>query len=122
MKPAQLHNVTVYVEKSQLRTARDFYLALFGTEPIWEEGDHIACFGTAELAMCVHEEEAGRPAGTREFFLWADDLDAVRAELERAGRTVQRIATAGHYNELGAVDPMGNQVRVHRRPERPRVP
>ena len=65
MRSAQLHNVTVYVEKSELGPARDFYLALFGGDPIWEEGEHIVCFGTAELAICVHEEEPGHPAGTR---------------------------------------------------------
>lgn len=115
MTSPELHNVTVYVEKSELRLARDFYGALFGSEPIWEESGHIACFGTADLAICVHEEEAGRPAGTREFFLWADDLDAVQTDLAGAGRSVERIATDRGDNELGTVDPMGNHVRIHRR-------
>ena len=68
----------------------------------------VAGYRTYLLAICGHEEEAGHPWGTREFFLRADDLDAVQAELA-LGRTVRRFATGGDDNELGTVDPMGTR-------------
>lgn len=113
MRSPQLHNVTLYVEKSALETARTFYRALFGRQPTFEERGHIVCFGTPELAICVHEEEAGHPAGSHEFFFWADDLDDIQADLADTRTSVQ---VAGD-DELRCVDPAGNQIRVH--PRRP---
>ena len=114
MRSLQLHNVTLYLELSDLRTARDFYRALFNGGPVWEEDGHIACFGTADLAICLHEQEAQHPAGTREFFFWTDDLDGIQLDVEGGGGTVTRVST-GHDDSLRLVDPAGNDVRVHRR-------
>ena len=115
MRTAQLHNVTLYLERAELDRVREFYVALFGGDPMWEERDHIACFGSTEVAICVHEAEEGRPAGTCEFFLWAEDLDAVEADLNAVGSRVRRIARAGDQTELATVDSAGHHVRVHRR-------
>jgi predicted enzyme related to lactoylglutathione lyase len=114
MRSLILHNVTTYVEKSELRFARDFYRALFGRDPVWAEEDHIVCFGSTDLAICLHEEEPGHRAGTRELYFWTDDLDSVQADLEGAGSAVTRVL---HHedSELCTVDPAGNEIRVHRR-------
>jgi catechol 2,3-dioxygenase-like lactoylglutathione lyase family enzyme len=114
MRTAQLHNVTLYVERTELDRVREFYVALFGSDPMWEERGHIACFGSTELAICVHEAEEGRPSGICEFFLWAEDLDAMEADLNAVGSPVRRIARDGDQGELATVDPAGHHVRVHR--------
>ena len=93
MPPPVLHNVTFYVEQSTFEAVRAFYADLAGAPPVWEEPAHIACFGSNELAVCVHEEEAGRPAGTTELFFWTDDV----------------------ADEVELVDPAGHRVRLHRR-------
>ena len=90
-----LHNVTIYVDTTRFEAVRAFYAELSGTAPAWEEPGHIACFGTADLAICVHAEEPGHPAGANELFFWSDDVDG--------------------DNEVQLVDPLGNQVRLHRR-------
>lgn len=115
MRSLQLHNVTLYVEKPRFDPGREFYQALFGRDPVWVEPGHIACLGTAELAICVHEEEAGHPAGTRELFFWGQDLDRIQADLEATGASVRRTATTSGDSELHCVDPTGNQIRVHPR-------
>jgi len=114
MRSLELHNVTMYVQKSELGIARDFYGALFGGDPVWAEDGHIACFGSADLAICVHEEEPGHPAGTKELFFWTDDLEATQADLEGIGSAVDRVLRHDH-TELSTVDPAGNGIRVHRR-------
>jgi predicted enzyme related to lactoylglutathione lyase len=114
MRSVELHNVTIYVEKSELGLARGFYRALFGGHPIWAEDGHIACFGSADLAICLHEAEPNHPAGTRELFFWTDDLDSAQADLEATGSAVTRVRR-DMGSELGTVDPAGNQIRVHRR-------
>lgn len=112
----RLHNVTLYVERSRFPAARGFYRALLATDPMWEEPGHIACFGSGDLAVCVHEAEPGHDAGTRELFFWADDLDAVQADVAAAGFATRRARGPG-TDELHFVDPEGNDVRVHlRRP------
>lgn len=98
MRPPVLHNVTLYVERARFDAVRAFYAELAGTAPVWEEPGHIACFGTDELALCVHEEEPSREAGAHEFFFWVDETGA------------------GDGAEVSSVDPEGNHVRLHRRP------
>lgn len=115
MRSVELHNVTIYVEKSELGLARDFYRALFGRDPIWAEDGHIACFGSADLAICLHEAEPNHPAGTRELFFWTDDLDTAQADLEGNGSAVTRVRRDDLGGELCTVDPAGNEIRVHRR-------
>lgn len=68
----QLHNVTVYAAPGELEEHRAFYLALYGRDPVWEQPGHIHCFGSADLAVCLHEEEPGHPPGSRELFFWTD--------------------------------------------------
>ena len=87
--------MTFYVHPSRFEAVRAFYAELSGTAPVWEDPGHIACFGTVDLAICVHEEEPGHPAGATELFFWIGDLDG--------------------DGELQLVDPLGNQVRLHRR-------
>lgn len=110
MGPAVLHNVTIYVERSEFEAVRGFYSALSGGSDVWQEPGHIACFGSAEVALCVHEEEPGHDAGAREFFFWVDDMDGVEAAVREAGTDVQRVG-----GELRCADPEGNLVRLHAR-------
>ena len=105
-----MHNVTVYVARSRFEAVRSFYAALTGGAAVWQEPRHIACFGTADVALCVHEEESGHDASVREMFFWVDDVDRVEAELRRAGIDVRRVG-----GELRGVDPEGNLVRLHAR-------
>ena len=95
---AQLHNVALYVEREDFDGVRAFYAETVGLPVIFEEPGHICCFGVGhDLAICVHEAEPGHPAGTRELFLWVDE---------------------NGFDPLAAVlltDPMGNQLRLHRR-------
>ncbi|MGH9278535.1 MAG: VOC family protein [Acidimicrobiales bacterium] len=100
--------MTVYVDRADLGRVRDFYLALFDGRVVWDEAGHITCVGTDEIAVCVHEAEPGHPGGTRELFFRSEDLGGVAARLRAVGATVR---PAG--GELHAVDPAGNQVRVH---------
>lgn len=115
MRSLQLHNVTMYVEKSELGFAGDFYSALFGADPLWAEDGHIACFGSADLAICLHEEDPRHLAGTREFFFWTEDLDSAQADIECTGSAVTRVRRDHEDSELCTVDPIGNEIRVHRR-------
>jgi len=93
---AQLHNVTLYVDRDEFADVRAFYAERVGLAVVFEEPGHICCFGAGDdLAICVHEAEPGHPAGTRELFLWVDDLLA----------------------EVVLNDPMGTQLRLHRRRE-----
>lgn len=110
MSPMVLHNVTVYVERGKFEAVRAFYAALAGGSPVWQDAGHIACFGSADVALCVHEEEPGHRSGTREFFFWMDDLDAAETEALRCGLDVRRIG-----EELHTMDPEGNLVRLHTR-------
>ncbi len=105
MRGAVLHNVTIYVEQSRFEAVRRFYRTLAGAPAVWEEPGHIACFGSAELAVCVHEAEPGHEAGTRELFFWVDDVDAVQAEAHRTGIELQRVG-----DELRCVDPQGTLI------------
>ncbi len=109
-----LHNVTLYVERSRFEPVRTFYAVLAGRPPVWEEPRHIACFGTADMALCVHEAEPGHVAGARELFFWVKDVERVEAELAQTGVEVQRVG-----EELHCIDPEGNQVRLHARRTRP---
>jgi catechol 2,3-dioxygenase-like lactoylglutathione lyase family enzyme len=95
---AQLHNVTFYVARDQFAAMREFYAERLGLPVVFEEGDHICCFGVgADMAICVHEAEPGHPAGARELFLWVDHLDG------------------GDDVRLG--DPAGNRLRLHHPPD-----
>jgi predicted enzyme related to lactoylglutathione lyase len=113
MERPQLHNVTVYVNAFDFERMRAFYVALFHGEVVWEEPGHIVCVGTDDLALCVHEAERDHPAGTREFFLHARDLDRLVAALEATGADVRRSASAA--DEIHCVDPVGNHIRIPRR-------
>lgn len=94
---AQLHNVTLYVSRHEFDDVREFYAERIGLPVVFEEAGHICCFGVGDdLAICVHEAETGHPAGTRELFLWVE-----------AGSGEGRLT-----------DPVGNQVRLHRREKR----
>jgi catechol 2,3-dioxygenase-like lactoylglutathione lyase family enzyme len=115
----QLHNVTIYVAHDDMERACAFYRSVFGAAPFWEEPGHIACFGTAELAVCVHEEEGAQPAGTHELFLWDDDLVQAEADLNATLADVRRVTTPEVDEELRATDPWGNRIRIH--PRRPRA-
>ena len=93
---AELHNVTLYVAADELDAMRTFYAERLGLPVVFEEGGHICCFGVGgDVAICVHEAEPAHPAGTRELFLWVDDVDGGR--------------------EVRLADPAGNQVRLHPR-------
>jgi catechol 2,3-dioxygenase-like lactoylglutathione lyase family enzyme len=111
----QLHNLTMYVAHDDMDRACAFYRGVFGAAPIWEEPGHIACFGTAELALCVHEQDGARRAGTHELFLWDDDLDRAEADLNATLADVRRVTTPSADEELQATDPWGNGIRIHRR-------
>jgi GrpB-like predicted nucleotidyltransferase (UPF0157 family) len=92
---AQLHNITLYVNGGELDKVREFYAKRLGLPVVFEEAGHICCFGVGDdLAICVHEAEAGHPAGTGELFLWVE----------------------GVSGEVCLTDPAGNQVRLHQRP------
>ena len=89
---ALLHNVTFYVAAAEFDEVRRFYAERLGLPVVFEEAGHICCFGVGDgVAICVHEAEPGHPAGTRELFLWTDT------------------------DEERLTDPLGNQVRLHRR-------
>ncbi len=93
----QLHNVTFYVSRDQLDDVRAFYAERLGLPVVFEETEHIYCFGVGEsLAICLHEAEPGHPAGARELFLWVDDATG----------------------EERLTDPVGNQVRLHQRQQK----
>ena len=93
---AQLHNVTLYVDREEFADVRAFYAESVGLAIVFEDSGHICCFGAGDdLAICVHEAEPGHPAGTREPFLWVDDPDDPA--------------------EATLTDPLGNQVRLHQR-------
>ena len=93
---AQLHNVTLYVDRDEFADMRAFYAERIGLAVVFEEPGHICCFGAGDdLAICIHEAEPGHPAGTRELFLWADNTNAT--------------------TEIRLTDPQGNQVRLHQR-------
>jgi predicted enzyme related to lactoylglutathione lyase len=112
MERPQLHNVTVYVDPFDFERVRAFYAALFDGQVAWEEPGHIACVGTSDLALYVHEAERDRPAGSTEFFLHAHDLDHIAAAVQATGAQVRRSATG---EEIHCVDPVGNQIRIHPR-------
>ncbi len=63
-----LHNVTLYVQKERLGEERAFYADAVGLPIVFEESAHICCFevgeGSTDVAICIHEEEQERPAGT----------------------------------------------------------
>ena len=71
------------------------------------------------MALCIHEAEPAHPAGTRELFLWVDDTGPYRARADRSGIPVRTVLPADGEPELGLTDPVGNQVRIHRRRGRP---
>jgi catechol 2,3-dioxygenase-like lactoylglutathione lyase family enzyme len=94
----QLHNVTIYVGRDDFDDVRWFYANQVGLPVVFEEPGHISCFGSGkDVAICIHEAEPGHPAGTRELFLWVDD------------------ARVDPDAELHLDDPVGNQIRLHRR-------
>ncbi len=114
---AILHNVTFYVQKEHLGEARAFYAEALGLPIVFEESAHICCFqvgdGPTDVAICIHEEEHERPAGTCELFFYVDEeAEWVRAS-NLPGATTVRLADG--TIELRLVDPEGNLVRLHRR-------
>ena len=111
----QLHNVTIYVAREDAERACAFYRAVFASAPMWEEPGHIACFGTAEFALCIHEQEGAHRAGTQELFFWDDDVDSAEAELSARTADVRRVITSAGDEEVHATDPWGNAIRIHRR-------
>lgn len=95
---AQLHNLTIYVERDDFDDVRSFYAQEVGLAVVFEEAGHVCCFGAGnDVAICIHEAEPGHAAGTKELFLWTND------------------ARVDAQAELRLDDPVGNQVRLHRR-------
>lgn len=72
---AHFHNVTRYVPRGQLEAAAAFYRDILGLKSAVYQLDHIACFELVgyDVALCIHEEEDGHPAGTTELVFGAAD-------------------------------------------------
>jgi len=87
-----LHNVTIYVKPEWLGAMRDFYGNLVGSDPVFEDPGRIVCFGTTEMAICIHAEEPGHPAASTELFFWSNESQEVQLS-----------------------DPIGHQVRLQPR-------
>lgn len=116
---ACLHNVSVHVGPDRFDEVCAFYRDVLGLSPVFEEPGHICCLdvsgGGGGLALCVHEAEPAHPDGTRELFFWVDDEQAYRLRAETAGHPARTVKVAASASELALVDPVGNQLRLHRR-------
>ena len=118
-----LHNLTVHVAPDRLEEVRSFYTEALGLVVVFEEAGHLCCLdasgGRDEMALCIHEAEPAHPAGTRELFLWVHDTGPYRARADRSDIPVRTVLPPDGEPELALIDPVGNQVRIHRRRGRP---
>jgi predicted kinase/catechol 2,3-dioxygenase-like lactoylglutathione lyase family enzyme len=118
-----LHNLTVHVTPDRLDEVRSFYTETLGLVAVFEDAGHLCCLdasgGRGGMALCIHEAEPAHPAGTRELFLWVDDTGPYRARADRSGIAMRTVLPTDGEPELALTDPVGNQVRIHRRQGRP---
>jgi len=115
---AVLHNVTYYARKSDFERLRVFYKDVLDLQVVFAEPDHISCVAAGgELGICVHEEEPGHPAGTRELFFYVDDYESFAERARSLGYDAEVKPLSTGTLELWLTDSQGNQVRCHRRPE-----
>ncbi|HVL07340.1 MAG TPA: AAA family ATPase [Acidimicrobiales bacterium] len=118
-----LHNLTMHVAPDRFEEVRSFYAEALGLVAVFEDAGHLCCLDASGdrggMALCIHEAEPAHPAGTRELFLWVDDTGPYRARADRSGIPVRTVLPTDGEPELALTDPVGNQVRIHRRRGRP---
>src|SRR6185312_2354160 len=95
----QFHNITIYVGKGELEESAGFYRDVLGLKPVFQRPGHIACFDLLghEVALCLHEEEDGHPAGVTELGFWTGDPAELARLASEAGLAVSEVGYAdGH--------------------------
>jgi hypothetical protein len=94
------------VARSEFERLRTFYKDVLELQVVFADPGHISCVGAgAELGICVHEEEPGHPAGTRELFFYVDDFEpyaerALGAHVVAAYRSRSRAWREGEMARL----------------------
>ncbi|HSA59604.1 MAG TPA: VOC family protein [bacterium] len=95
----------VALEVGNIEDALDLYRRLFDfTLRGRQKG--LAFIDLGDQFIALRESAARRPDGGRHVGLVVDDADAVKRELDRAGKEVRRI---GDYDFL---DPWGNRIQI----------
>jgi catechol 2,3-dioxygenase-like lactoylglutathione lyase family enzyme len=118
MSVTRLHHVQVSVPRNSEDAVRAFYCGLLGlTEVVKPEalrargGLWLAIDGRPALHFGV-EDVADRRASKRHVALEVDDLDAVRARLERAGFGTDDGIQIPGWRRFECRDPFGNRLEL----------
>jgi catechol-2,3-dioxygenase len=95
----------VALDVGSIEEALDLYGRLFEFKL---RGRHngMAFIDLGDQFLALQEGGARRPDGNRHFGLVVDDADAVKRQLDRAGKEVRRL---GDYDFL---DPWGNRIQI----------
>ncbi|HEX5037438.1 MAG TPA: VOC family protein [bacterium] len=95
----------VALEVGDIEAALDLYGRLFDFK-LRGRNKGMAFIDLGDQFIALQQSAARRPDAGRHFGLVVDDADAVKRELDRAGKEVRRI---GDYDFL---DPWGNRIQI----------
>jgi predicted kinase len=116
----RFHNITIYVPKAQLEETAVLYRDVLGLKPVFNRPGHIACFDLLgyDVALCLHEEEVGHPAGVTEVGFWTTRPADFARRASEAGLAVSEVSYADGHQDPLVTDQAGTQVRLGHPPPR----